>query len=80
MGKRIIVSVVMPLYNCERYVAEAIDSVREQTFTNWELIVVDDGSTDNSACILQDYSSKDSRIQIITQKNAGLSAARNACF
>jgi len=85
MGKRVIVSVVMPLYNCERYVAEAIDSVREQTFTNWELIVVDDGCTDKSCEIVQEYAKNDKRIKLLhnpspnrmpsSPRNIGIQAA-----
>ena len=69
------VSIIIPLYNQPRYVGMAIDSVLAQTYTNWELIVVDDGSTDDSAEIAQSYS--DPRIKCVYQPNAGLPAARN---
>ena len=68
-------SVVVPLYNKERHVRRSIDSVLAQTFTDWELIVVDDGSTDSGPEIVQSYS--DLRIRLIHQDNSGVSAARN---
>lgn len=85
MNKQVKVSVVMPLYNSERYVAEAIESVIAQTFTNWELIVVDDGSTDKSCEIVLEYVSKDARIKLLhnpspnrmpsSPRNIGIQAA-----
>lgn len=69
------VSVVMPVYNVEAYVAEAIDSVLAQTFDDFELVIVDDGGTDNSMAICRGYS--DPRIRIISQANRGLAGARN---
>lgn len=70
-------SVVIPVYNVEKYLVECLDSVLNQTFTDWEAVCVNDGSTDNSASILAEYSGKDSRIKTIAQSNGGLSAARN---
>jgi glycosyltransferase involved in cell wall biosynthesis len=70
------ISVIIPVYNGERYVAAAIDSVRAQTCDGWELVVVDDGSTDGTAAVLAAYGS-DPRIQLSRQENLGLSAARN---
>lgn len=69
------VSVIIPAYNQSQFVSQAIDSVLAQTFTDYEIIVINDGSTDNTAEVLEQY--KD-RICIITQTNAGLSAARNS--
>lgn len=69
------VSVVMPAYNVEKIIGRAIDSVIHQTYTNLELIVVNDGSTDASLDVIQKYS--DSRIIVISQANGGLSCARN---
>lgn len=68
-------SVIMPVYNVEKYLAQAIDSVLAQTFHDFELIIVDDGATDGSAAIYSAYG--DPRIRIIKQKNRGLAGARN---
>ena len=70
-----LVSVVMPAYNSEKYIAESIESVLNQTFKNFEIIVVDDGSTDNTRKIISDY--KDNRIRYYYQENLGSGAARN---
>ena len=67
----------MPVYNTEKYLKEAIDSVLNQSFKDFELICINDGSTDNSPEILENYKKKDKRIKIINQKNQGLGAARN---
>ena len=72
------ISIIMPIYNCEAYVENAILSIIEQTFTSWELIAVDDGSTDNSSSILERLASSDARIKVHHQKNAGVSAARQS--
>lgn len=71
------VSVIIPVYNVEKYLRKCLDSVINQTYTNLEIICVDDGSPDNSGAILDEYSHKDSRIIVIHQENAGVSAARN---
>lgn len=71
------VSVIIPVYNAEKYLKEAIDSVIAQTFTDLEIICVNDGSTDHSAEILQEYKAKDTRIQVYSQANGGASVARN---
>ena len=63
------VSIIMPVYNAEKYVSEAIESVRNQSYENWELIIVDDGSTDRSPEIIDAYSRKDPRIKSFHQKN-----------
>ena len=72
------ISVIVPVYNSEKYLKKCLDSIIAQTFKDIEIICVNDGSPDNSADILEEYASKDSRIKIITQKNQGLSGARNA--
>lgn len=72
-----LISVIMPAYNSERFIAESIESVIAQTFTNWELIVVDDGSTDNTAKIVKGFSSIDSRIKYFYQPNQQMGKARN---
>ena len=71
------ISAVVPVYNTEKYVGRCIDSIRSQTFTNWELILVDDGSTDGSLAVLNEYKNKDKRITVIHQNNSGPGVARN---
>lgn len=73
-----LVSVLIPVYNVEDYLGKCLDSVIAQTLNNIEIICVNDGSTDGSAEILQEYKKKDSRITIITKENGGLPSARNA--
>ena len=75
-----LVSIVLPVYNGEKYLNESIDSVLKQTYKNWELIIVDDGSTDNSNKISNKYLSFDSRIKLITQENQKLPSALNNGF
>ena len=72
-----LVSIVVPAYNAEKYIAETIDSVIAQTYTNWELIIVNDGSKDNTLQIIESYSKKDKRICFITKQNTGVSDTRN---
>lgn len=72
-----LVSIITPCYNGERFIKETIDSVESQTYPNWEMLIIDDGSTDNSEKIVNQYVEKDSRIKLIKQKNAGSAAARN---
>ena len=71
------ISVIVPVYKVEDYLRECIDSILCQTYTDFELILVDDGSPDNCGIICDDYAAKDSRIIVIHQKNGGLSTARN---
>ena len=78
MENQPLVSVIIPVYNVEEYLRECIDSVINQTYKNLEIILVDDGSTDSSGKICDDYAEKDERIAAIHQTNGGLSAARNA--
>ena len=72
-----MISVIMPAYNSEKYISEAIESVISQSCTNWELIIVDDGSTDQTSEIIDEYAAKDSRIKAFHRENSGVSAARN---
>lgn len=72
-----LVSIITPCYNGGRYIAETIESVLGQTYSKWEMIIVDDGSTDNSVEIIKRYVSKDSRIQLVQQANGGSAVARN---
>lgn len=71
------ISIIMPVYNIEKYLKECLDSILNQTFRDYEIICVDDGSKDNSLNILNEYAKKDSRFKIISQENAGAGAARN---
>lgn len=78
MGKQPLVSVIIPCYNGEKFINEAIESVLNQTYQNWELIIVDDGSMDNSKKIITQYCDADKRIQFIQhKKNKGIPSARN---
>lgn len=70
-------SIIIPVYNVAPYLRECLDSVLAQTFTDWEAICIDDGSTDGSGAILDEYAAKDKRFRVIHQKNAGVGAARN---
>lgn len=72
-----LVSIIVPVYNTEKYLDACINSILNQTYTNLEIILVDDGSTDNSGKLLDEFAGKDKRIKVIHQKNAGQSAARN---
>ena len=72
------ISIIVPVYNVEQYLAECIESIKDQSLTDIEIILVDDGSPDNSGAICDDYARKDDRIRVIHKKNGGLSSARNA--
>jgi len=71
------ITIIVPVYNVENYLRESIESAINQTYKNLEIILVDDGSTDDSGKICDEYINKDNRIKVIHQKNAGLSGARN---
>ena len=73
----ISISVIVPVYNAEKYLKTCLDSLISQTYTNFEVLCVDDGSTDHSLNILRFYEKKDNRIKVFTQENAGPAAARN---
>jgi glycosyltransferase involved in cell wall biosynthesis len=73
-----LISVIIPVYKVEKYIKRCVDSVREQSYSNLEIILVDDESPDQCPEICDDYSQIDQRIKVIHQKNAGLSGARNA--
>ena len=72
-----LISVIVPVYNVELYLKRCVDSILEQTYKNLEIILVDDGSTDNSGVICNTYAQVDNRIKVIHKKNGGLSDARN---
>ena len=77
MNSKKLVSIIIPVYNTAKFLPRCLNSVQNQTYKNLEIILINDGSTDNSLTIAEDYAKKDPRIKIITQKNQGLSAARN---
>lgn len=75
-----LISVIMPVYNAERYVAEAIESILAQTLGDFEFLITDDGSSDRSLAILQKYAEQDSRIRLKQSPNQGVSLTRNEMF
>ena len=77
MGKELI-SVIVPVYNAEKYLQKCLDSILEQTYQNLEIIIINDGSTDNSGQICQEYEKQDDRIIYIEKQNSGVSDTRNA--
>lgn len=72
------ISIIVPVYKVEKYLRRCLDSIVAQTFTDWECILIDDGSPDNSGKICDEYAEKNARFRVIHQENAGVSAARNA--
>lgn len=76
--KNVEISIIVPVYNVEKYLKKCIDSIMNQTFKNFELILVDDGSTDGSSNICDEYEKVDKRITVVHKRNGGLSSARNA--
>ena len=72
-----LISIIIPVYNVEQYLPKCLDSILAQTYKNLEIILVNDGSQDNSGKICDDYAKKDTRIKVIHQKNGGVAAARN---
>lgn len=76
-GQPPLISVLMPVYNAQRYVAKAIDSILSQTFSDFEFLILDDGSSDRSPSILQRYAQRDQRIRLIQRPHGGLVAALN---
>ena len=74
MSDKVKISVVVPVYNVERYLSRCVKSIVSQTYSNLEIILVDDGSTDNSGKLCDDF--KDTRIKVIHKKNEGLGKAR----
>ena len=72
-----LVSIIVPVYNVEKYIDRCINSIIDQDYANWELILIDDGSTDNSGKRCDQYASERSNIYVIHQKNQGVSTARN---
>jgi glycosyltransferase involved in cell wall biosynthesis len=73
-----LVSVIVPIYNVERFLERCFESIFNQTYKNFEIIAIDDGSTDSSAEILDQWAQKDKRIKAVHQHNIGVAATRNA--
>ena len=71
------ISVIIPIYNVEKYLRRCLDSVKNQIFTDWQAICVDDGSPDNSGKIADEYAAKDKRFVVIHKENTGVSDTRN---
>ncbi|MFW5510256.1 MAG: glycosyltransferase family 2 protein, partial [Prevotella sp.] len=72
-----MISIIIPIYNVEKYLRQCLDSVVNQTYQDWEAILVDDGSSDSSPAICDEYAKKDSRFKVLHQANGGVSSARN---
>ena len=72
-----MISIIVPIYKAEVFLPRCIDSVIAQTYTNWDLLLVDDGSPDKSGKICEEYSRKDARIKVYHKQNGGVSSARN---
>ena len=72
-----LISVIIPVYNAEPFLPACLDSVLSQDYSSFEILVIDDGSTDNSAAIIDRYAAREPRIVALHQSNAGVSAARN---
>lgn len=77
MENNVCISIIIPVFNVRHYLPEALDSVVHQTYENLDIIIIDDGSTDGSSQICDEYAKKDNRIRVIHQENKGVSAARN---
>ena len=78
MEKQPIVSVIVPVYNTQKFIDRCLKSIIRQTFKDFEIVIINDGSTDNSLDICKSYSLQDDRIRIFTKENGGLASARNA--
>ena len=78
MNESVKVSVIVPIYNVEKYIGKCILSIIEQTYKNIEIILVDDGSLDDSGNIADEYATRDNRIKVLHKTKAGVSAARNS--
>ena len=72
-----LVSIIVPVYNAEKTLNKCVDSILNQTFQDWELLLIDDGSTDRSGELCDEYANKDSRVRVFHKINEGVSSARN---
>ncbi len=77
MDNKPLISIIVPVYNVENYIRRCVDSLINQTYKNLEIILVDDGSPDNSGAICDEYAQRDSRVKVIHKENGGVSSARN---
>ena len=77
MAEKLIFSIIIPVYNVEQYVSECIESIQRQSYQNWEMILVDDGSTDQSCEICASYAQRDKRIKVFSKKDTGQADSRN---
>ena len=75
-----LISIIVPVYNVEAYLAKCVDSILAQTYTNLEIILVNDGSSDGCGRICDEYAKQDKRIKVIHKQNGGLSDARNVAI
>ena len=73
------ISIIVPVYNVEKYLRQCLDSITAQTFTDWECILVDDGSKDNSGSICDEYAQKENRFRVIHKENGGHGDAGQNC-
>ena len=81
MEKQPLVSVIVPCYNMERFISDTIDSVRRQTYPHWELLIVDDASTDGTVGIVQKHCVQEDRIHFVVKpKHSGIADTRNQCL
>ena len=72
-----VLSIIVPVYNVEQYLGKCLDSIKNQSFKDFEAILIDDGSTDGSGAICDEYAARDNRFKVIHQENKGVSNARN---
>ncbi len=77
MDNKQIISIIIPIYNCEKYIVDCIGSIQKQTEKNFECLIIDDGSSDSSGKILDEYANNDKRIKVYHRENEGVSSARN---
>ena len=75
-----MISIIVPVYKTEKFLRQCLDSILQQTFNDWEMWIVDDGSPDNSPAICDEYAAKDKRIKVIHQNNQGIAMARNSAI
>lgn len=71
------ISIIVPVYNCKKYLRQCLDSILSQTFKDWECLLIDDGSTDESGSICDEYARRDNRFAAYHKENGGLTSARN---